>query len=88
MRKNFMFNYNGVGNGNVDELTVVKENLHENDVSFTPKEFKKRRLIEPIRENPCNNDGNKTQRKLNFDDHKMQNELSCVVLIVLFCFVM
>ena len=88
MRKNFMFNYNGAGNGNVYELAVVKENLNENDVSFTPKEFKKRRLIEPIHEDRCNDDGNNTQRKLNFDDHKMQDKLSCVLLVVIICYVM
>ena len=68
MRRNFMFARNGP---QVDEMSVVKENMNETNVTFTPKEFKKRRVIDTINEN------NDQQRKrLSFD--KMQNKLSCV----------
>ena len=78
-----MFN-NGGNGGIVDEMSVVQENLNENNVSFTPREFKKRRVIE---DNQCHQDQdqdqdqneNDPQRRLNFDDDNiMQNKLSCV----------
>eukprot|EP01083_Nonionella_stella_P285555 972015_1 len=44
IRKNFIFNNNN-NKQQFDELSTVKEDLNDTNVTFTPKHFKKRRVI-------------------------------------------